>query len=76
MWPRSKPRWAGAKSSKGRLQCPTLNNKVDQLLARLEKDIDVTAQMHVVALSIAVSLKRIADHFENERTSGVPSKRR
>jgi hypothetical protein len=49
---------------------------LDQLLARLEKDIDATAQMHVVATSIAVSLKRIADHFENERTAGVPSKRR
>jgi hypothetical protein len=32
--------------------------------------------MHVVAASIAVSLKRIADHFENERTGGAPLKRR
>ena len=50
--------------------------RLNQLLARLEKDIDASAQMHVVAASIAVSLKRIADHFENERTGGVPLKRR
>jgi hypothetical protein len=50
--------------------------RFDQLLARLEKDIDASAQMHVVAASIAVSLKRIVDHFENERTGGVPLKRR
>ena len=50
--------------------------QLDQLLVRLEKDIDFTAQMHVLAPSIAVSPKRIAYHFENERTGGVPSKRR
>ena len=48
--------------------------RLNQLLARLEKDVDASAQMHVVAASIAVSLKRIADHFE--RTGGVPLKRR
>jgi hypothetical protein len=43
---------------------PEQQKLLEQLLARLEPNISVGASSDMVAASIAISLKRIADHFD------------
>jgi hypothetical protein len=47
---------------------PEQQKLLEQLLARLEPNISVGASSDMVAASIAISLKRIADHFDQRRT--------
>ena len=55
---------------------PETLKRLEQLLTRLEPETNIGVTSDAIAASVAVSLRRIADAFEHERTAGLPLKRR